>query len=206
NHAATRISLGWMKEALGDCLTAENIDPSFLKAQVRATLFYIATGEIENAKKRYPKCLQSGIDNRVDTNVIAHASKGLPKALAVFGNKHFGAFWSNKQQASRKCLQVFMKLSYFTICAEMDDPDNAHLLAEEIIDRAEAKEAAERKRKMVIDEKQFHQELKTEMKGMQKSSDATEIKETDEQDDADDVSSNQLIKDEEEMAMLPLSR
>ncbi|GKB04175.1 reverse transcriptase domain-containing protein [Tanacetum coccineum] len=90
--------------------------------------------------------------------------------------------------------------------AEMDDPDNAHLLAEEIIDRAEAKEAAERKRKMAIDEKQFHQEPKTEMKGMQKSPDATEIKKTVEEDDADDVSSNQLIKDEEEMAMLPLSR
>ena len=32
--------------------------------------------------------------------------------------------------------------------AEMDDLDNAHLLAEGIIDRAEAKEAAERKRKV----------------------------------------------------------
>ncbi|PWA37921.1 hypothetical protein CTI12_AA586160 [Artemisia annua] len=36
NRAATRISLGRMKKALGDCLMAPNIDPVFLKAQVRA--------------------------------------------------------------------------------------------------------------------------------------------------------------------------
>ncbi|PWA35775.1 dnaJ domain, Tetratricopeptide-like helical domain protein [Artemisia annua] len=36
NRAATRIKLGRMKEALGDCLMAANIDPVFLKAQVRA--------------------------------------------------------------------------------------------------------------------------------------------------------------------------
>ncbi|GJU90677.1 pescadillo [Tanacetum coccineum] len=89
--------------------------------------------------------------------------------------------------------------------AEMDDLDNAHLLAEGIIDRAEAKEAAERKRKMAVDEKQFHQELKTEMKGMQKSSDATEIK-TGEEDDADDASPKQLIKDDESRAMVTMSR
>lgn len=32
--------------------------------------------------------------------------------------------------------------------AELDDLDNAHLLVEGVIDRAEAKEAAERKRKV----------------------------------------------------------
>nr|GFC58463.1 pescadillo homolog [Tanacetum cinerariifolium] len=58
---------------------------------------------------------------------------------------------------------------------------------------------------MAIDEKQFHQELKTEMKGMQKSSDTTEIK-TGEEDDTDDASPKQLIKDDESRAMVTMSR
>ncbi|GJV77254.1 pescadillo [Tanacetum coccineum] len=78
--------------------------------------------------------------------------------------------------------------------------------AEGYVPKAEAKEAAERKRKMAIDEKQFHQELKTEMKGMQKTSDTTEIKKSGEEDDADDASPKQLIKDDESRAMVTMSR
>ncbi|GKB36257.1 integrase, catalytic region, zinc finger, CCHC-type containing protein, partial [Tanacetum coccineum] len=81
NRVAARISPGRMKEALGDCITAKNIDPDFLKAQVRATYFYLAMGEIENSKKRRPMCLQSGIDNCVDRKLIAHGSEGPEKAL-----------------------------------------------------------------------------------------------------------------------------
>lgn len=36
NRAATRMSLGRMREALSDCMAAAAIDPSFLRAQVRA--------------------------------------------------------------------------------------------------------------------------------------------------------------------------
>lgn len=36
NRAATRISLGRMRDALSDCRKATEIDSSFLKAQVRA--------------------------------------------------------------------------------------------------------------------------------------------------------------------------
>ena len=36
NRAATRMSLGKMREALSDCRKATDIDSSFLKAQVRA--------------------------------------------------------------------------------------------------------------------------------------------------------------------------
>ncbi|GJZ54784.1 pescadillo [Tanacetum coccineum] len=78
--------------------------------------------------------------------------------------------------------------------------------AEGYVPKAEAKEAAERKRKMAIDEKQLHQELKTEMKGMQKTSDTTEIKKSGEEDDADDASPKQLIKDDESRAMVTMSR
>ncbi|PWA81145.1 dnaJ domain, Tetratricopeptide-like helical domain protein [Artemisia annua] len=83
NRAATRISLGRMKEALGDCLMAANIDPGFLKAQVRAAHCYLAMGEIENARKQYTECLQSGTDNSVDRKVITEASEGLEKAQKV---------------------------------------------------------------------------------------------------------------------------
>lgn len=36
NRAATRMSLGRMREALGDCIKAAAIEPSFLRVQVRA--------------------------------------------------------------------------------------------------------------------------------------------------------------------------
>lgn len=36
NRAATRISLGKMRDALGDCTKAAEIDPNFLRVQVRA--------------------------------------------------------------------------------------------------------------------------------------------------------------------------
>ena len=59
---------------------------------------------------------------------------------------------------------------------------------------------------MAIDEKQFHQELKMEMKGMQQTADTSEIKKTGEEDDADDASPKQVINDDEDMAMLTMSR
>lgn len=36
NRAATRMALGRLRDALGDCMMAAGIDPNFLKAQVRA--------------------------------------------------------------------------------------------------------------------------------------------------------------------------
>ncbi|KVH90378.1 DnaJ domain-containing protein, partial [Cynara cardunculus var. scolymus] len=40
NRSATRISLGRMREALGDCLMAATIDPNFLKAISRRASLY----------------------------------------------------------------------------------------------------------------------------------------------------------------------
>ncbi|PWA42851.1 dnaJ domain, Tetratricopeptide-like helical domain protein [Artemisia annua] len=81
---STRISLGRMKKALGDCLMAPNIDPVFLKAQVRAAHSYLPMGSIENTKKQYTKCLESGTDNTFDRKVIAEASEGLEKAQQIY--------------------------------------------------------------------------------------------------------------------------
>lgn len=39
NRAAARMSLGRMREALSDCMMAAKIDPSFLRAQVRAAWY-----------------------------------------------------------------------------------------------------------------------------------------------------------------------
>lgn len=36
NRAATRMSLGRMRDAIGDCMMAAAIDPNFLKVQLRA--------------------------------------------------------------------------------------------------------------------------------------------------------------------------
>lgn len=36
NRAATRMSLGRMREAIGDCIKASELEPDFLKAMLRA--------------------------------------------------------------------------------------------------------------------------------------------------------------------------
>ncbi|KAK8513425.1 hypothetical protein V6N13_002170 [Hibiscus sabdariffa] len=64
NLAATRMSLGRMRDALGDCMMAISIDPNFLRVQLRAA----------------KKCLQSGTDVCVDRKVAVEASDGLQKA------------------------------------------------------------------------------------------------------------------------------
>ncbi|PWA86756.1 heat shock protein [Artemisia annua] len=83
NRAATRLSLGKMKDALKDCLMAAAIDPKFLKVQVRAAHCYLAIGEVEKATLQYMKCLQSGSDVCMDRKLLVEASEGLEKAQKV---------------------------------------------------------------------------------------------------------------------------
>lgn len=66
---------------------------------------------------------------------------------------------------------------------ELDNPQN--LLAEGIIDRAEAIEAAERKRKMSVLQEQYHIELKKELHGEQFSSIPSAIKSKSAEDSGD---------------------
>ncbi|KAI3805823.1 hypothetical protein L1987_21710 [Smallanthus sonchifolius] len=91
---------------------------------------------------------------------------------------------------------------------EQDDLENAqNLLAEGIIDRTKAKEAAERKQKMALHEKQYHQELKKEMQGMQYTSDPNiDEVENNGEENTDDASPQQLVKDDENMTMVSMSR
>ncbi|KAL4334862.1 hypothetical protein GQ457_07G043330 [Hibiscus cannabinus] len=80
NLAATRMSLGRMRDALGDCMMAISMDPNFLRVQLRAANCYLALGEVENAMEYFRKCLQSGTDVCVDRKVAVEASDGLQKA------------------------------------------------------------------------------------------------------------------------------
>ncbi|KAJ4839607.1 hypothetical protein Tsubulata_029635 [Turnera subulata] len=79
NRAATRMSLGRMRDALEDCKMAAAIDPAFLRVQVRAANCYLALGELDNASQYFKKCLQSGADACVDRKIAIEASEGLQK-------------------------------------------------------------------------------------------------------------------------------
>ncbi|KAK6149116.1 hypothetical protein DH2020_016641 [Rehmannia glutinosa] len=80
NRAATRMSLGRMREAIGDCTIAAELDPNFLKATLRAGNCYLVLGEVEEAIQCYSKCLSLGTDVCLDRRIIIEAADGLQKA------------------------------------------------------------------------------------------------------------------------------
>ncbi|KAL6009955.1 hypothetical protein ACLOJK_000386 [Asimina triloba] len=80
NRAATRMSLGRMREALGDCLTAASLDPNFTRVQVRAANCYLALGDIKEALKHFKKCLRAVEEGGLDKKIRTEASDGLQKA------------------------------------------------------------------------------------------------------------------------------
>ncbi|KAI3838481.1 hypothetical protein MKX03_013245 [Papaver bracteatum] len=83
NRAAARMSSGRMREALGDCIMASTLDPSFLKVLVRAANCHLALGEIEDALKYFERCLHSGAELSLDQKVMTEASNGLEKTQQV---------------------------------------------------------------------------------------------------------------------------
>ncbi|XP_062196379.1 uncharacterized protein LOC133899394 isoform X2 [Phragmites australis] len=85
NRAATRMSLGKMREALSDCREATDIDSSFLKAQVRAANCLLALGDVEEAQKGFEMCLKSNHASSFDHRIAEEASDGLQKAQKVSG-------------------------------------------------------------------------------------------------------------------------
>ncbi|CAI9271525.1 unnamed protein product [Lactuca saligna] len=102
---------------------------------------------------------------------------------------------------------------------EQDDLDNAqNLLAEGIIDRAKAKEAAERKRKMEVFQAQYHEELKAELEGKTDTSTPTTPKESkkkkkkeknvddEEEEIEDDGNLKQFADDNDNMSKVAMSR
>ncbi|XP_065857452.1 uncharacterized protein [Euphorbia lathyris] len=83
NRAATRMSLGNMREALGDCAKAATLDPRFLKVQIRAANCHLMLGEIEEAQHYFSKCLASGDDVCLDRRIAIQAADGLQKVAKV---------------------------------------------------------------------------------------------------------------------------
>ncbi|XP_068310115.1 uncharacterized protein [Pyrus communis] len=83
NRAATRMTVGRIRDALGDCMMAAAIDPNFLKVQVRASNCYLALGEVEDASQHFRRCLQLANDVCVDRKIAVEASDGLHKAQKV---------------------------------------------------------------------------------------------------------------------------
>ncbi|KAL8493921.1 hypothetical protein ACS0TY_024902 [Phlomoides rotata] len=83
NRAATRMSLGRMREAIEDCTKASALDPDFLKATLRAGNCYLVLGEVEDAIICYTKCLSDGTSICLDRRVTIEAADGLHKAKKV---------------------------------------------------------------------------------------------------------------------------
>ncbi|KAF2308155.1 hypothetical protein GH714_035935 [Hevea brasiliensis] len=83
NRAATRMSLGNLREALRDCTMAAALDPRFLKVQMRAANCYLALGEIEKAQVHFTNCFESGDCVCLDRRITIEAADGLQKAQKV---------------------------------------------------------------------------------------------------------------------------
>lgn len=83
NRAATRMSLGRIREAIEDCIAAAAIDPNFLKVQIRAANCHLILGEVENALNYFNKCLATGVDICLDRRLVIEAADGLQKAQKV---------------------------------------------------------------------------------------------------------------------------
>ncbi|XP_057984235.1 uncharacterized protein LOC131168649 [Malania oleifera] len=83
NRAATRMSLGRIREALGDCMMAVKLDPNFLKAQYRAANCHLMLGEVDNALQYYSKCVESVSGLCLDRRIIIEAFDGIQKAQKV---------------------------------------------------------------------------------------------------------------------------
>ncbi|CAL5423178.1 unnamed protein product [Camellia sinensis] len=83
NRAAARMSRGRMREALGDCMMAASLDPTFHKVQIRAANCHLALGEVEGALQYFSKCVESGSHVCLDRRIIIEAANGLQNAQKV---------------------------------------------------------------------------------------------------------------------------
>lgn len=79
NRAATRMSLGRLREALSDCKLAIEIDSSFLRARVRAGNIHLFLGEAADALQHFEKVLQLGKEAKSDQKIILEAVDGFEK-------------------------------------------------------------------------------------------------------------------------------
>ncbi|KAK7307918.1 hypothetical protein VNO77_41394 [Canavalia gladiata] len=83
NRAATRMSLGRMRDAQEDCMLAVEIDPDFLRVQLRAANCCLALGKVGDVSKYINRCLQPGTDVCVDQKIAGEASDLLQKTQKI---------------------------------------------------------------------------------------------------------------------------
>ncbi|XP_078447062.1 heat shock protein DnaJ with tetratricopeptide repeat-containing protein [Wolffia australiana] len=83
NRAAARMSNGRVRGALSDCVMATEIDPGFLRAQLRTASCHLLLGETEDACNRFKRCLDGGRGSSPDQKFVFEASDGLQKVKLV---------------------------------------------------------------------------------------------------------------------------
>ncbi|KAJ0043579.1 hypothetical protein Pint_17809 [Pistacia integerrima] len=120
NRAATKISLGRMREAIEDCLIAANIDPNFLKVYKRAANCHLVLGEVENALHYYNKLLESGPDVCLDRRIIIEAAEGLQKAqkVAECTNRSAKFLEQKTLEAASDALEIIVEALSISSCSE----------------------------------------------------------------------------------------
>lgn len=119
NRAATRMSLGRIREALGDCMMAAALDPSFLKVQLRAANCHLLLGEVEDAMQYFQKCLELQNDVVLDRRVIIEASEGVKRAqkIAECRNRSAELLQQRTSDAAVNALEVIsegLKISIYS--------------------------------------------------------------------------------------------
>ncbi|KAJ1430029.1 Tetratricopeptide-like helical domain superfamily, partial [Sesbania bispinosa] len=120
NRAATRMSLGRIREALEDCMMATSLDPTFLKIQMRTANCHLLLGEVENAQQCYNKCLESGNVVCLDRRVIVEAAEGLQKAQEVvkFVNDVAALLNERTSDAAGSALELLTKALSISLYSE----------------------------------------------------------------------------------------
>ncbi|CAN8286985.1 unnamed protein product [Cochlearia groenlandica] len=83
NRAATRISLGRLREAISDCEMAASLDPSYIKAYMRAANCHLVLGELESAVQYFNKCMESAASVCLDRRTTIESAEGLQQAQRV---------------------------------------------------------------------------------------------------------------------------
>ncbi|KAL1206855.1 TPR repeat-containing thioredoxin TTL4 [Cardamine amara subsp. amara] len=83
NRAAARISLGRLREAISDCEMAASLDPSYIKAYMRAANCHLVLGELGSAVQYFNKCMESNSSVCLDRRTTIEAAEGLQQAQRV---------------------------------------------------------------------------------------------------------------------------
>ncbi|KAM1109689.1 hypothetical protein EV2_009391 [Malus domestica] len=120
NRAATRMCLGRIREALGDCVMATALDPNFLKAQMRAANCHLLLGEVENAKQYFNKCSESVNGVCLDRRIVINSADGLQKIQKVieYTNRSVKLLDQRNTDAALTALELISEALSVSSCSE----------------------------------------------------------------------------------------